>query len=42
MPASISAFHCPPACREPIDAVTPVSIAGTPESAYVATAWHGQ
>ena len=26
----------------PSDAVTPVSMAGTPERAYVATAWHGQ
>ena len=42
MPASISEFHFPPACRAPIDAVTPVSMAGTPESAWVATAWHGQ
>ena len=37
-----STFHRPPECTAPMDAVTPVSTAGTPDRAWVATAWHGQ
>ena len=37
-----SAFQRPWVCSIPSDAVTPVSMAGRPEMALVATAWQGQ
>ena len=37
-----SRFHVPDMWRDPSDAVTPVSMAGRPDRAWVATAWLGQ
>ena len=42
MEPSSAAFQRPWVWSIPSDAVTPVSIAGTPEMAWVATAWQGQ
>ena len=42
MEPSNSVFQRPRVWSRPSDVVTPVSTAGTPERAWVATAWQGQ
>ena len=42
MERSSSVFHAPWVWSMPSEAVTPVSTAGSPEMAWVATAWQGQ